>query len=120
MDWQARVVGAPLAIHSTAVWLLAETGIVGFAVFVGAALRLFGDALRRRREPVALLLLLLLCAMAVMSSVHEMLYQRAFWLLLGAVLAMPDAPMPAVAGPARGVAAAGCGQDPNLAGGRIG
>jgi uncharacterized membrane protein YbhN (UPF0104 family) len=120
MDWQARVVGAPLAIHSTAVWLLAETGIVGFAVFVGAALRLFGDALRRRREPAALLLLLLLCAMAVMSSVHEMLYQRAFWLLLGAVLAMPDAPMPAVAGPARGVAAAGCGQDPNLAGGRIG
>jgi hypothetical protein len=29
-----------------------------------------------------------------MSAAHEMLYQRAFWLLLGAVLAMPAGRQP--------------------------
>jgi len=81
--------GVPLMIHSTLVWLLAETGIAGTAVFLGAAWHLFSDALRRRGDPAAVLLLLALCALAVMSLAHEMLYQRAFWLLLGAVLAMP-------------------------------
>jgi hypothetical protein len=89
--------GMPLVIHSTPVWLLAETGLVGFGVFLAAACRLLADAIRRRGEPAARLLLLILCALAVMSSAHEMLYQRAFWLLLGAVLAMPAA----AAGPDR-------------------
>jgi O-antigen ligase len=89
MEEQVRTIGQPLVIHSTLVWLLAETGFVGTAVFVGAAWRLFADALRRRADPAAVLLLLVLCALAVMSLAHEMLYQRAFWLLLGAVLAMP-------------------------------
>ena len=86
---QLRVTSVPLVIHSTAVWLLAETGIVGFAVFFAAALRLFADAVRHRGDQAALLLVLMLCGMAVMSMAHEMLYQRAFWLLLGAALAMP-------------------------------
>jgi len=34
------------------------------------------------------MLLLMLCILAIMSSVHELLYQRAFWLLLGASLAV--------------------------------
>jgi O-antigen ligase len=89
MDEQLRTTGVPLMIHSTLVWLLAETGIAGTAVFLGAAWHLFSDALRRRGDPAAVLLLLALCALAVMSLAHEMLYQRAFWLLLGAVLAMP-------------------------------
>jgi hypothetical protein len=89
MDGQLRTTGLPLVIHSTLVWLLAETGLAGTAVFLGAAWHLFSDALRRRGDPAAALLLLILCALAVMSLAHEMLYQRAFWLLLGAVLAMP-------------------------------
>jgi lysylphosphatidylglycerol synthetase-like protein (DUF2156 family) len=86
---QLRTTGLPLVIHSTLVWLLAETGLAGTAVFLGAAWHLFSDALRHRGDPAAALLLLILCALAVMSLAHEMLYQRAFWLLPGAVLAMP-------------------------------
>ncbi|MBX9845491.1 MAG: flippase-like domain-containing protein [Xanthobacteraceae bacterium] len=86
---QATTVGTPLVIHSTAVWLLAETGLVGFAVFAAAALRLLAEAVWRRAEPAALMLLLTLCAFGVISMAHEMLYQRAVWLLLGAMLAAP-------------------------------
>jgi hypothetical protein len=89
MHEQIQATGIPLVIHSTPVWLLAETGLVGFAVFTAAAWRLVSTALGRRPEPAALLLLLMLCALGTMSLVHELLYQRAFWLLLGAVLAMP-------------------------------
>ena len=35
------------------------------------------------------MLLLTLCAFGFISMAHEMLYQRAIWLLLGAVLAVP-------------------------------
>jgi O-antigen ligase len=76
-------------IHSTAVWLLAETGFIGFAVFGAAGLRLLAEAVRCRAEPAALMLLLTLCAFGVISMAHEMLYQRAIWLLLGAMLAVP-------------------------------
>jgi hypothetical protein len=91
MDGQIRDTGTPLVIHSTPVWLLAETGLIGFGVFLAAASRLFFDAIGRRGDPAALLLVLILCGLGVMSAVHEMLYQRAIWLLLGAVLAMPVA-----------------------------
>jgi O-antigen ligase len=89
MEEQIRTTGVPLVIHSTPIWLLAETGLIGFAVFMAAAYRLFASAHSRRNEPAALLLLLILGGMAIMSLVHELLYQRAFWILLGAVVAMP-------------------------------
>ena len=82
MNEQIRTTGEPLVIHSTPVWLLAETGIVGFVVFSAAVYRLFFFAVRRRDEPQARLLVLMLCGLAVMSSVHELLYQRGFWILL--------------------------------------
>jgi hypothetical protein len=90
MNDQIRNTGTPLVIHSTPVWLLAETGITGFIVFLAAAWRLFYVVVQRRREPAALLLFLMLCTLAVMSFVHGLMYQRAFWILLGAVLAMPS------------------------------
>lgn len=89
MSGQISATGEPLVIHSTPVWLLAETGVIGFAVFGTAALRLFFDAIRHRGDRTALLLVLVLGAIGTMSMAHEMLYQRAFWLLLGAILAMP-------------------------------
>jgi O-antigen ligase len=87
-----------LVIHSTPVWLLAETGVIGCAVFAAAALRLFFEAVSHRGERTALLLMLMLGAIGTMAMAHEMLYQRAFWLLLGAVLAMPAASSRAPAG----------------------
>lgn len=92
MDEQIRSTGTPLMIHSTPVWLLAETGLIGFGVFLAAACRLFRDGVRRHGEPAALLLVLILCGLAVISAFHKLLYQRGFWLLLGAALAMPATP----------------------------
>jgi hypothetical protein len=54
--------GLPLVIHSTAVWLLAELGIVGFLIF------------------------------AESFTPGDMLYQRTFWLLIGAALAVRQPP----------------------------
>jgi hypothetical protein len=89
MSGQIATTGVPLVIHSTPVWLLAETGMVGFAAFGIAAFRLFVDSVRHRGDRTALLLMLILGAIGTMAMAHEMLYQRAFWLLLGAILAMP-------------------------------
>ncbi|MEX1082690.1 MAG: O-antigen ligase family protein, partial [Xanthobacteraceae bacterium] len=89
IDAHIRAQGFPLIIHSTPVWLLAETGLVGFLVFASAAVRIGWAEFGRSDEMASKLLLLILCAFAVMSSVHELLYQRGLWLLMGAALALP-------------------------------
>ncbi len=81
---------AALVIHNTAVWLLAETGLLGTAVFVLAFAGLVWAALRRGLAPGddwRLALLLCLAIFGTFSLVHEMAYQRIFWLALGIVLA---------------------------------
>jgi glycosyltransferase involved in cell wall biosynthesis len=78
----------PVIIHSTPVWLLAELGLAGFLAFLIPALRIFwSEWMRPQRDIAAKLLILLLVVFAIESLIHEMLYQRAFWLLLGALLA---------------------------------
>jgi hypothetical protein len=80
-----------LVIHSTPVWLLAEQGIVGFvAVGLIFAKILVGGA--RRSDQVAVFILLATMAFLTLALVHEILYQRAFWLLMGAALAVPMTP----------------------------
>ena len=79
---------APLVIHSTPLWLLAETGLVGFLIFSIPLARVFWSEFKRPLPDLASkLAVLMIVTFAVMSSVHEMLYQRSFWLLLGAALA---------------------------------
>ncbi|HET9717993.1 MAG TPA: lysylphosphatidylglycerol synthase domain-containing protein [Pseudolabrys sp.] len=80
--------GSPLLIHSTAVWLLAELGILGFLVFAIPGLRVFFDQWRSAREPASALVVLCLVAFGAMSAPADMLYQRTFWLLMGAALAL--------------------------------
>ena len=81
--------GIPLLIHSTGVWLLAELGIVGFTVFtVSAAYLFFKEWPHARKEQASALIVLCLVAFAVMSGPADMLYQRTFWLLIGAGLAL--------------------------------
>lgn len=82
------LLGSPLIIHSTPVWVLAEFGIVGFAAFVLPYAVTLYMAYQNRRKPTWAFALCLLVAFGIVSTVHEMLYQRAFWLLLGAALAM--------------------------------
>lgn len=82
--------GNLLVIHNTSIWLLAEFGLVGAAPFIGgfaAMLRLTQPFMFTWRPPATRLLLLLLLAFAAFSLVHEILYQRIFWLLLGMSLA---------------------------------
>lgn len=79
--------GEPLVIHSTPIWLLAEMGIVGFGVLALPMIKLFFSEVRAPREKVGVFLILIIMALVITASVHEMLYQRAFWLLLGGALA---------------------------------
>jgi lysylphosphatidylglycerol synthase-like protein/O-antigen ligase/polysaccharide polymerase Wzy-like membrane protein len=84
--------GIPLVIHSTPVWLLAEMGIVGFAVFAIAAVFVFLSEWRHaRRDQAAALIVLCFVAFAVMGGPGDIFYQRTFWLLTGAGLALQQA-----------------------------
>jgi hypothetical protein len=76
-------------IHSTPVWLLAETGVVGFLVFVATFAGLFITGWRRRGsgDLSAQIIVPVLVAFAGTSLAHELLYQRAFWFLLGTTAA---------------------------------
>lgn len=85
--------GAPLVIHSTPVWLLAEFGIIGFLAMTAPVVLIFRSEIVRvpHLDVAGRLLVLMITGFAVMSLVHELLYQRTFWLLLGAAMAMPYA-----------------------------
>lgn len=82
--------GEPLIIHSTYIWLLAETGLVGFLAFVTpAALVIFREWRRARADATSAAIVLCFFAMAIMGVPADMLYQRTFWILAGALLIVP-------------------------------
>jgi len=86
--------GRFLIIHSTPIWLLAETGAVGFLVFAVPCVVIFFREVRvslarKRWDTGGTLLVLSMLAFGVMSQVHELLYQRPLWLVLGAALFSP-------------------------------
>lgn len=84
--------GYPQVVHNTALWFLAEFGVVGLLVMGGIFLQLARYAIAKQSPRlVRHALLLLLLAFALFSCVHEIFYQRIFWLVLGAVLARPFA-----------------------------
>lgn len=79
----------PLLIHSTAVWLLAELGIMGFLVFAIPATYAFANEwVYARKEQASALIVMCLVAFAVMATPADMLYQRTLWLVVGAALAV--------------------------------
>jgi uncharacterized membrane protein YbhN (UPF0104 family) len=80
--------GYPIVIHSTPLWLLAETGLAGFAVFAFAGWTIV-RSLSPRRDMIHRTIVLILVGVSVASLAHELLYQRAIWLILGALLALP-------------------------------
>ena len=82
--------GRFLIIHSTPVWLLAETGIIGFLAFALPYFTILTSTIRSslagESDSGGILLVLCLVCVGVMSQVHELLYQRTLWLLIGAAL----------------------------------
>jgi O-antigen ligase len=86
--------GIPLLIHSTALWLLAELGAVGFLIFAVPAVFLFVREWRRSGEDETSKFIVLCCiAFAIMAGPADMLYQRTFWIVIGAALALPPETM---------------------------
>lgn len=84
--------GIPLVIHSTALWLLAELGAVGFLIFAISGTYVSAtEWLRARREsdPASAVIALCIVGFAIMSGPADMIYQRTFWLLMGTALALP-------------------------------
>ena len=85
-----RESGKVQVIHSTPLWLLAEFGIVGTIVMMLPMARVIVRevSLRRDGDDAGFVLILAIVAFGVMSTVHEMMYQRVFWLIFGAAIAM--------------------------------
>lgn len=83
--------GVPLLIHSTPLWLLAELGVVGFLAFsIPFAGIFFQEWKSAGKTEASTLVILCFVAFAAMSGPADMLYQRTFWLLVGAALASSE------------------------------
>lgn len=86
----SELLGIDVIIHNTALWVLAEFGVVGFVLFAAPFVCIFkyahsGCGLRVVRNALIMLFLVF----AVMSLFHEVFYQRIFWVFLGACIAVP-------------------------------
>ena len=85
-QWSKR----PIVIHSTPVWILAEFGILGASILLGIlswvliAIKKSGFTKAENRAAM-----LLLATFLIFSLVHEIFYQRIFWLVIGICIAMP-------------------------------
>lgn len=84
--------GQALVIHCTPLWLLAETGLVGFLAISGVFTAIFVKAWRMMRDPVTAGwgtgLLILLVAIGSGSVLHDFFFQRFAWFFCAAFLAL--------------------------------
>jgi hypothetical protein len=88
--------GTALIIHNSMLWVAAELGIVGFAIFAMPAVLVVRAVFANRQwSDISSKVVIIGCmvVMFVMSLVHDMFYQRLFWLLMGAGLTVPYATM---------------------------
>lgn len=88
-DRSVELIGRPIVIHSTPVWILTEFGLVGAAIFGW----IFFSIIRYLRSsgmpsPSHRIIALSLLVFFTFSLVHEIFYQRVFWLVLGAAVAV--------------------------------
>lgn len=77
-----------IVIHSVPLWILAEMGLVGLIVMGAPILAVLrAEARRPSSDKAGVLLVLIIAAFAVFGLAHDIVYQRAFWLILGAAAA---------------------------------
>lgn len=79
-----------LVIHSVPAWLLAETGLLGFAALAWLGLALLRRVIEWARSEGAdraAPLLGMLAVFGIFGLVHDIFYQRSFWLVLGLLVA---------------------------------
>lgn len=103
VEQHLRATGEFLVIHSTPLWLLAEFGLIGTAAIVAPLARTvwLEAGPSGKRDDAGVMLLVIIATFGVMSLVHEMMYQRLFWLMLGAGLALIPASSSAAKGSAQ-------------------
>lgn len=86
------LIGFSVVVHNTALWVLAEFGLVGFLIFIVPFLLIFKYAVIGCNERfVSNALILLLLVFSLMSLFHEVFYQRTFWLALGGLISFSGA-----------------------------
>lgn len=83
-----------IVIHSTPIWILTEFGLVGFCImgfiFFSVMKSTIQDGMKSPRNRAVILLLIVF---ATFGLVHDIFYQRIFWLSLGVCLAQPFRPI---------------------------
>ncbi|PZP54895.1 MAG: hypothetical protein DI586_08520 [Micavibrio aeruginosavorus] len=84
-------------IDSTPVWILCETGLVGIMIFAGFFWLIVFTLSRELKNPnkyiqtVNSLALGIFLTFAIMSVMHELLYTRFMWFILGIAITVPAA-----------------------------
>ena len=77
-------------IDNTALWILTDMGLAGLFIFAASyASMLLALKRRIKSNAFALCAFLMLLVFGVFSLVHEILYTRFFWFILGLALARP-------------------------------
>jgi len=80
----------PIVIHSTPVWILAEFGFLGAIIFFGIFCWLVFRSIKIGFvDPGIRAMIMLFGVFLIFGLVHEIFYQRIFWLALGICLALP-------------------------------
>jgi len=70
--------------------MLAEFGVIGALIFGGVFIGILFFTWRwKSNSPSRRMLCLILVIFAIFSLVHEIYYQRMFWLALGLIMAKP-------------------------------
>jgi len=82
----------PISLHNTALWLICEMGLVGLIIFTFYPMRLIYSLILSRikkreyfnNQDLSFLSIIFLTIL--FSMVHDILYQRIFWIVLGIII----------------------------------
>lgn len=80
----------PIVIHSTPVWVLAELGLLGAGLMLAILFWIASSVTKAGLDKTAnRAVIMLLGVFLIFGLVHEVFYQRIFWLVLGVCIALP-------------------------------